>query len=99
LTDESGNPYERMLAGLEWNHTPELGLLPRPRPWWLGTSGLGIRTAFDSVNRQIPESVFLAKMQELVQLVTQHHEDHTQVSTQIFQLFDQLFSYNQSHEE
>ena len=48
---EDDNPFEKLKAGLEWNHSSERGILPNPRPHWLGTSGLGIRVVFDEVKK------------------------------------------------
>jgi len=89
--------YEKMLAGLGWNHTPDMGYLPNPRPYWLGTSGLGVRPVFSSKGTYSSDEIFASKVEGIVELVTQHQQDDTETSARLFSIIDELFSYNQMH--
>ncbi|MBI4098168.1 MAG: SUMF1/EgtB/PvdO family nonheme iron enzyme [Candidatus Levybacteria bacterium] len=90
-----GNPFERMKAGLEWNHSRERGVFPNPRPYWLGTSGLGVRTVFSSLEKALPDDAYLDKIRDIIEFLTSHHRDPAEVNKALFLKFEELFASNE----
>lgn len=89
--------YEKDKAGLEWNHTPERGIHPNPRPFWLGTSGLGIRTVFDQKSYGLSDEKYVARLREIIDVVGgETKKDAKDINAVMFKKFDDIFRYNKS---
>lgn len=91
---KDASSYEKMKAGLEWNHTKDRGVLPHPRPFWFGASGLGVRPVFDSLTKSISEELLLSKLRKIVDFVISHQNDPANANKELFAKFDELFAYN-----
>lgn len=91
---ENTDLCEKTKAGLEWNHSRSRGLIVK-RPFWLGTSGLGVRPVFTHLNRYVQDSKFAEKIKELVLNLTKPKiRDNKQVSLELFSLINDFFHYN-----
>lgn len=85
---DDDNPFEKLKAGLEWNHSGERGILPNPRPHWLGTSGLGIRVVFDEINKNQSDAEFSGELKNLVEFLTR--KKHTNIEEANLELFRKI---------
>jgi len=84
-TEEKQRPFEQNKAGLEWNHAPDRGIFPSPRPYWLGTSGLGIRPVFNEELIIDADELYLAKLRDIINSIGNlHHEDPVQSNLELF---------------
>lgn len=86
------DPYTKQRAGLGWNHTQERGTSPTPRPYWLGTAGVGIRPVFDSVGSFPADEGYLSNLKEIIKFLTEvHHADEKQASKELAQKITTFF--------
>lgn len=90
---QDGTDFEKQKAGPAWNHTKERSFMPSLRPFWLGTSGLGIRTVFSGL--YLPEDTYTTKLREIVDfLVAEEHQDFKKANQELFEKFEKLFYEN-----
>ncbi|MDO9027313.1 MAG: SUMF1/EgtB/PvdO family nonheme iron enzyme, partial [Candidatus Roizmanbacteria bacterium] len=89
---EDKNPFEKLKAGLEWNHSDGRGIFPNPRPHWLGTSGLGIRVVFDKIGKNLSDSVFTEELRNVVKfLMEKKHTNIQEANLELFRKIRTLF--------
>ena len=88
-----GNSIVQLKVGPQWNHTRNNKIFPSPRPYWLGTAGLGVRVVFDSLEVAITDEQYIARLQQIVNYLTTHHDmEPSEINKVFFQKFQELFS-------
>jgi hypothetical protein len=91
LRDEVNNSsFERSRAGKPWNHPTDLPVSPTPRPYWLGTTGLGIRVIYDG-NEALSDDVLAKKIKDIVAfLTTDSHINAAHSNQRLFEMVNNL---------
>jgi len=73
--DDQHDTFSNHRASFGWNHTKDHGYLT-PRPYWLGTAGLGIRPVFDKLNKSLSDETYVTRVNELVSYLSEvNHSD------------------------
>ncbi len=84
-------PHARNRAGRPWNHPTDLPIIPTPRPYWLGTSGLGIRVVFNKDQASLGENEFKTKIKDIIDFLTNNsHYSTAEQNEKLFQMINNI---------